>query len=103
MNVQGGYLHGKVRLVFIEQIHMSTCTLKAHYIAKDFVYQQPIRLNVGISKPFPVAFQWMVKIVLLAQDKSVPAYCRMISQTTIGMATVILSGEASKKARSSSR
>ena len=37
MNVQGGYLHSKVRLVFIEQIHMSTCTLKAHYIAHDFV------------------------------------------------------------------
>jgi hypothetical protein len=63
MNILNGYLPswGR-RLRFFEQIHMPARALKAHNIALDFVDQQPIWLNVGVSKSFLTAFQRMVKI-----------------------------------------
>lgn len=46
----------------VEQIGVPSGALEAHRFAGDFIYQQPVRRDVGIAEPAPSTFERMVKL-----------------------------------------
>ena len=49
-------------LLLIKQIGMAPCSFKPNHVSADFVEQQPIRLDMGISKTTPITLQGMVPV-----------------------------------------